>query len=204
MTKFTIAIDIDDCVCNTWEADLNWAYLYAGKNKLKFSAEKLSMKDFRHCEVFKTFDFTSEQTDEFFTEEKAYLMKTTGMFPKYFAAEMINKLKKDGHKIVFLTSRNNAHWGNNAKKYAKKWLKKFKICFDDIVVYGGNKGELCKRENCQILIEDRCENAQAANDCKIKSILLLNEYNQEYKNELNFTATCWAEIYDHIKNLALN
>lgn len=193
-----IAIDIDDCICNTWEADYNWAYLYAKRNQLKVPTKQISMPEYRDIYVFNTFGFTNKQENEFFTTEKDYLMKTTGMYPKYFVKEVINKLVKDGHKIIFLTSRNASHWNNQPEKYVKKWLKKYKIHYNKIVVTNQNKGEFCKQNNCDFLIEDRKDNALKANNLNIKTILLLNESNQSYENELNFTATCWAEIYDYI------
>ena len=201
--KLIIAIDIDDCICNTWEADYNWAYIYAKNNELEIPTKQISMEKYRDVSVFNTFGFTDKQENEVFIKEKKYLMETNGMYPKYFVKEAINKLAKDGHKIIFLTSRDTNHWNNKPEKYAKKWLKKYKIHYDKVVVTSQNKGEFCKQNNCDLLIEDRKNNAFKANSLNIKTILLLNESNQDYENELNFTATCWAEIYDFINKYCI-
>lgn len=128
-------------------------------------------------------------------------MKSTGMYPKYFSESATQILKKNGFEITFLTSRDNKFWKNNARKYAIKWLKKFKFAFNDVVAYGGNKAEFCKQNGFSYLIEDRQETAELANEIGIKSILILNEYNHNYQNANNFTASCWKEICDYlIKN----
>ena len=82
MKKFKIAIDIDDCVCNTWEADMNWAYIYAKNNNIELFSKQVDLKNFRYCEVSKVFKFNEKQTCEFFTNEKKHIMKKIRLIGK--------------------------------------------------------------------------------------------------------------------------
>lgn len=130
-------------------------------------------------------------------------MKHTAMYPFSFVKEVINCLYKNC-TIIILTSRENKYWNNNAYKYAKKWLKKYKIKFDKLFVQKLNKGECCKQNNIDILIEDNLNYVKSANELGIKTILLKKEYKKEYVNKNNNMALNWLHLFDLINETYFN
>ena len=184
--KIKIAIDVDDCICNTFEMDYACAF-HMMKNNLP------KMYDKQYYDVTKTFKM--DNAEIFYLKEKEYIMKNTSMYPKVFAAEVINTLRKRGFEIIFVTARLDKYWNGNAGFYLRKWLKKFDIQYDKIYTAVSDKSEVCLKEKVEYLIEDRWENVQSLNNLGIKSILLKSSYNKTYNNKLNVFAESWLEVY---------
>ena len=198
--KLKIAIDIDDCMCNTVDIDFAYGYYYSKQNNI---FQKAKIYDSTYYYVPTTFGFNDKQTYDFFVNEKKYIMKHTAMYPFSFVKEVINCLYKNCI-IIILTSRENKYWNNNAYKYAKKWLKKYKIKFDKLFVQKLNKGEFCKQNNIDLLIEDNLNYVKSANELGIKTILLKKEYNKEYVNKNNNMALNWLHLFDLINETYFN
>ncbi len=184
--KIKIGIDIDDCVCNTLEMDYACAY-YIMKNNLPKEIDKF------YYDVAKSFKM--ENGDFFYIKEKEYIMKHNSMYPKVFVKEVIRNLRRKGFKIVIITARLDKYWKGNAKLYLKRWLNKFNIQYDDIYTNISNKGEFCKNNKIDCLIEDSCENVKLANKNGIRSILIKTSYNEHYGHKLNEFAESWIEVY---------
>ena len=187
-----LGIDIDDCICNTFEMDKASAIYYAEKNGINLTKE---MKDTLYYHVPSVFGFTDEQELDFFKQEKQFIMKHNYMYPKVFVKEVISKLIEKGFKIYFITSRDNIFWNGNAKKYSKKWLKKFGIKYTALFADVKNKFELCKSLNVDYIIEDNVKFVEAVNKVDIASILIKADYNKDYVNDLNIFAENWLDLY---------
>lgn len=191
-----IAIDIDDTICNTMNCDFNFGYLY--NKSLKINDNKLYIQN--ENIVAKTFGFTDEQEHEFFMQQKKYIMRNNSMYPLFFSPEVINRLGSEGYEIVILTARNSIFWNGNAKKWAKKWLRKNGIKYASLVTDINDKSKYCLENDISLLIEDSVEHISKANIDGIKTIMLSQPYNVNYFHKLNKTASCWAEIYFLITN----
>lgn len=191
-----IIIDIDDCVCNTKDCDFNFGYIY---NKKRNPLDN-NLYEPNHFVMAQIFNFNKDEETKFYLNQKKYVMKKTAMFPNFFAKEVINTLKKEGHEIIFLTSRNSFFWNNNAKKYAKKWLRKFKFKYDKLVTDCEDKEKYCIENNADLLIDDNPAFLEKANQSNISTITFYQDYNKKHSQKLNRTASCWAEIYTMITN----
>lgn len=194
--KIKIAIDIDDCICNTLDTDFTYGYYYAKRNNL-FNEE--IDYDNQYFFVPKTFNMDKNQELDFFQTEKQIIMDNMLMFPFAFAKDVINTLYTQC-EITILSSREDIYWNNKTYQYAKKWLKKYNFKYDKLVVNCLNKGIFCKENNISLLIEDNFNHAQSVNDLGIKTILLKKSYNKNYANNLNKFAFNWLHVFDIINN----
>lgn len=194
--KIKIAIDIDDCICNTLDTDFTYGYYYAKRNNL-FNEE--IDYDNQYFFVPKTFNMDKNQELDFFQTEKQIIMDNMLMFPFAFAKDVINTLYTQC-EITILSSREDIYWNNKTYQYAKKWLKKYNFKYDKLVVNCLNKGIFCKENNISLLIEDNFNHAQSVNDLGIKTILLKKSYNKNYANNLNKFALNWLHVFDIINN----
>lgn len=194
--KIKIAIDIDDCICNTLDTDFTYGYYYAKRNNL-FNEE--IDYDNQYFFVPKTFNMDKNQELDFFQTEKQIIMDNMLMFPFAFAKDVINTLYTQC-EITILSSREDIYWNNKTYQYAKKWLKKYNFKYDKLVVNYLNKGIFCKENNISLLIEDNFNHAQSVNDLGIKTILLKKSYNKNYANNLNKFAINWLHAFDIINN----
>ncbi|MCQ2564330.1 MAG: hypothetical protein MJ152_00475 [Clostridia bacterium] len=189
-----LAIDVDDCMCNTVEMDYACAYNLNKHNK------KLC-KDFDkdYFSVARTFELNKQETFNFFMKEKQYIMKNCSMYPKVFVKEVLHLLRKHGIEIIVTSSRDDIFWNGKAEKHLKAWLKKFKIEYDKIYCYGSiKKEEICKQLNVDYLVEDNVESVTKANKNKIKTFLIKATYNASYKHKLNKFAENWLDLYEQI------
>ena len=190
--KKIIGIDIDDCMCSTLDMDLASALFYANKHNINLPKNADETTDFY---VPRAFNFTKEQEMDYFLKEKKFIMKHCAMYPKIFAKEVINKLKKKNFKIIFITSRDNIFWNGNSYKYAKKWLKKYGIKYDRIFASVKDKSNLCKELNLDYMIEDNPEFVEKLNNNDVKTILIKTPYNKNYSNKNNIFAYDWLHLY---------
>lgn len=196
LDMINIAIDVDDCICNTVEMDYACAYyLYKKYNKVDKEF------DSTYFDVVKTFDFSKDLADKFFMTEKQFIMKHTSMYPKIFAKEVVNKLMEKGFNIYFVSSRLDKYFNGNSTKYLKKWLKKYKIKYTKAICGIPNKVDTLKELNVDLMIEDRVDFVKSMNDANIKTILIKQPYNSHYHNPLNNIAENWLDLYVLLGNM---
>ena len=187
-----IGIDVDDTICNTLELDRAYGIYYAQKNGIQLSKEMLDSQDFY---IPRAYNFTKEQELDFFLKEKNFIMKNTYMFPKVFVKEVLAKLKEKGFKVYLITSRDNIYWNGNAKKYAQKWLRKYKIKYDKVFANIKNKAELCKSLNIEIMVDDNPEFVKQLNENNIKTAIIKQGHNKGYTHKNNIMAESWLDLY---------
>jgi len=190
MKKIKIGIDIDDCICNTLEMDLACAM---------FKYKKYDGIDKSYYDVTSSFDM--KDGDNFYKQEKQFIIKHTSMYPKIFVKEVFEKLKSKNFEIIIITTRDNKFWNGNAYKYAKKWLKKYKIPYDKLFANAFDKNIILQQENIDLLIEDNSLHASNANNIGVKSILIKTSYNHSYSHPLNQFAENWLHVYSILSKI---
>lgn len=110
----------------------------------------------------------------------------------------INMLKDNGHKIVFITRRDNICY-KSPYESTKMWLDRHGFKYDKLIINSYDKVSECKREKVDIFVDDLFRNCVNLNKNKINVIMLLNERNRKYKvDEGIVVAESWREIYDAI------
>lgn len=184
-----IGIDIDDTVMNTFDVIEEAARYFD-----KYFLENKGYQDITKYDFHERFYWTSEEKKAFFNyfrKNKLYLKAK----PKGDALYYLEKLYNEGYEIYFLTRR---------KKDEK--LDILSITKNDLISKGfkftncyiglSKKGEACKSLGIDVFIDDAVIQIEDVNNYGIKTILIDNWYNKEYKG---LRAKNFQEIYNIIR-----
>lgn len=144
------------------------------------------------------YDWTEEEKEEFVKEYFLELSKKANIM--LGAKEVIQKLKKMGHKLIIISSR-----GTETNEMIDIVIDKFKkenIKFDKYFWKEINKLKICKEENIDIMIDDSPSTCKKMADNRIKAIYFrgirgpkLEE--SKYLKEVNN----WGQVYRILKEV---
>lgn len=146
------------------------------------------------------FDWSQKEVDEFYKNNIERIAKKLTTIDG--AKDIIDKLKRDGHKIFIITGRDNGEY-SDPYDMTKEWLKKFDIYYDKLILTNSYKNDehcktaKCKEFNIDIMIDD---SAHICKDCienNITTLLMDTPYN---KKETIQRVYNWNEIYSFITN----
>ena len=143
------------------------------------------------------YDWTKEELEEFRNKYFVQVTKESELMPG--VKEVLELLKNDGHELIIITARGLTIKG--MKEVGEEKLNEFGLKFDKYYWAIENKFEICKKENIDIMIDDKESVCKQTSEKKIKTLyfrdvgrekLEENEYLKEVNN--------WGEIYRIIKN----
>ena len=183
-----IAIDIDNTICNT--------STFFGVMAEDYDRNVLHKNNVIH------YDKVIPRSDDWSKEELSYFIdnyfnKESINIPiREDAVIYINKLKKLGYKIVFITNRGSKE-NDYTDLIVSKYLEKNNIPYDNIITKASDK--YMYLDDCDYFIDDairNCEQAVEKTDTKV--IMLKTNKTENYKNDKIFKASNWKEIYDYI------
>lgn len=179
-----IGIDIDDTITDTYLIVLKHIAEYFNRDY-----KELEAKGYTYDEFFTDSEFVGFEkfVDDNFHKLIPFLK------PKDGAVEVINKLKKDGHEIIIVTARSSAKENQNID-----FLNAHNIPFDKFYEGIKDKGELCKKENVDVLIDDSYKHYKQCEKQNIRAILFDAPYNKKYEECERVTS--WNEVYDILNN----
>ncbi|MCH5166394.1 MAG: hypothetical protein J1F35_00745 [Erysipelotrichales bacterium] len=126
--------------------------------------------------------------------------------PRRFASEVIKKLREDGNEIYVITNRsaNLSYVDDINRKQMEdiviKWLKKYNIAYDKILFTHTNKLDVCKKENIDIMIEDKPLNINKISR-KIPVLCFDALYNENCCGKNIYRVYSWYDIYAKIEKL---
>lgn len=180
-----IAIDIDDTLTNTRENQIKLWKKFIKNNPNPEYTEELpnNINEFDAGEYIGIFWDTYREQLSF---ESTYKKDT---------ANIINKLKEDGHELCIVTSRPDSSY-NNLKERIQKALIKNNIQIDTIHTDAREKGSYCKKHNFDLLIDDNKKQIESAKKHGLQAILF-----NEDKSYNGLQTTTWKELYNIIKEL---
>ena len=187
-----IGIDIDGVLTNIerWQLD------YGGKFFSKFNKSVVDRNGYEIKEIFGV----SDDLDNQFWNEFLYEYVTKEPSRK-FASEVIKKLKEDGNEIYIVTARyltdRNTKEGQEMREIVVKWLEEQNIFYDKIVFTPDDKLETCKKNDIDVMIEDKAENINKISSA-IPVICFHAGYNKECKGQNIYRAYTWYDIYNLI------
>lgn len=192
-----IGIDIDNTITEVQNKLNKAAYDYAIKLGKNIENADNPLEDIKNNKD------TYKKKFQFSYDELKYFLKniqeeiTNKAKPRENAVEVINRLKKDGHKIYIITAR-DSEFHDNPYLLSKNWLDKNNIEYDQIIVNAREKGIVCKNENIYLFIDDQLNNCLDALKEGIKVIRISNEIcNNKDIVDLN----SWTQIYKYIGEL---
>lgn len=190
-----IGLDIDGVIFNT-------------ENEIRVNAELYDLLELKGKGVAhpngvieeERYDWTKQQLDIF---RRTYLIQSSndaGLMPG--AKKVLEKLKKDGHELIIITAR-----GLSVKEMKQTAIDKFKkhgLEFDKYYWEQENKLEACKKENIDIMIDDRATICNLTSKNKIKTLYFRDVNREKLKeNEYLKEVNNWGEIYRYIYNLSM-
>lgn len=143
------------------------------------------------------YDWSAEEVQEYLDR---YLIKTEETSPLMSCAkEVVEKLRKNGHKIYIITSR--GHVSNDEIKATKKALKREKLKFDGIYFSEYDKTNRCKELKIDIMIDDFYNNVINLAKSGIKCLYYHNLVNKPIKHKNVIEVKNWGDIYIKINEI---
>ena len=138
--------------------------------------------------------------NDFMSKKRTHISETCNFMPG--AIEVINLLKKDGHKLIVITARGEEY---QEKSIAQKRFKEEGLEFDKYYWGAHNKSQICKEENIDIMIDDYYKNCKSISKNNIKTLYFREYPNYELEeNEYLKEVHNWGEIYRYIKEIGGN
>ena len=125
---------------------------------------------------------------------------------KVFASEVIQMLKEEKNEIYIITARKNEdEWypktmHGKVESITKRWLKENHISYDKIFFNVQEKGEFCKNNQIDIMIDDDPNNIKKLIG---KTHVIIFDYPYDRNTEFSklTRAYSWYDIYNKIKNM---
>lgn len=176
--KNTIGLDIDGCLNNYHRDLLDFIEL---KYNLKAPSSEYCAVDLLNLSPQEENDFWRE-----FNDVSLSLKVLDG------AIEALNKIR-EYYDIDIITAR-----FYHASKCTEIWLDSNEIRYNNLYFNAGDKLDVCKWKNIEIMIEDNPHNAMILANNNIKVLLIDHLYNREVEHENIIRCKTWNEIWSVI------
>jgi uncharacterized HAD superfamily protein len=188
-----IGLDIDN-VISDFDGGMKPLFLKEDKNKRNTGIINKSLHYMKGM-----LDWSEEEVERFLAsvcEDCAKRLKI-----RRGAREYINKLIAEGHEIVLITYRKEPNF-LNGEKTTKDWLNAKKINYHKLVLSDSpNKTEECKKNNIDIMFDDRAGYVYKMREGGVNCVLVLTKYNLSERKNLPHVGS-WKELYDYIQRLS--
>ncbi|MGN1270143.1 MAG: HAD hydrolase-like protein [Clostridia bacterium] len=198
-----IGIDIDDTISDSFES------VFADSQK--FDIEELGnsgeLKEYgkiAHHNYIETLysHWSDEQTYNFWS--KYFINMLTKAKPKPYVVETLDKLRKEGNKIIIITSRYEVEENSNAvEQYTKQWLVKNNINYDKLIINAQDKSIIAQENNIDLFIDDSIEHCRKMLEKNIKTLLYTSICNQGVDVPELERVYSWVQIYDKYKKIEM-
>ena len=190
-----IGLDIDDTISNTHIVLMKYALKY---NKEHGNKPLLKFNTNNFAEVY---GWTGEEVNDFF--KTYYLEALKEIEPKYNVKEILNKLREEGHEIIFITVRNDRECGgeNEARRITLDWFQKYEIPFDELHVDIQDKKTFCQENNIEVFMDDSIKTISAVKTLGIHTFAAMNCFNLDFHDNEITNIYNWNEFYQKIQEL---
>ena len=182
-----IGIDIDDTITKTYETLIPIVAIKYGMNIDKLFKDKPSYKMLRGI---------LPEYDTFIRENFTGIAKVLPL--KDDVIEVLNQLRKQGHKLIFISARNYQEY-EDPYKLSYEYLKSLNIPFDKLIVNAENKAKECVLENIDLFIDDNALHCKAVKNKGIKVIQMDTIFTENSKNLDR--AYGWQDVYKKIQEM---
>lgn len=182
-----IGIDIDDTITCTYETLLPMIAFNYGMNLNKLLEQKPTYRMLRS---------TLPNYDNFVVNHFSSMAKIVPL--KSGVREVLKRLKDEGHKIIFITSRNSLEY-NDPYKLSYNYLKLNNIPFDKLIVNAKDKAKECVLEGIDLFIDDNTKHCIAVQKNGIPTLQFSNSFVRE-NSKLN-RVNSWDEVYQKVQEM---
>lgn len=194
-----IGIDIDDTTVITVNSMVKYGDRY-DTEVLGREAKKDNLGQIKDRYYMKAlYGWTEEEKFAFF--DMYYKNVLEECIPLPNASEIINKLKAEGHQIVFITARLTNIKDCDTENITKATFEKYNIPYDKLIMNVDNKLEFCKQNGVEVFIEDSYETCKNLQENGIKAYLMTTNMNRNINDNNIERITSWDEVYDKISKL---
>lgn len=122
--------------------------------------------------------------------------------PRFFVAEVMQKLHDDGHYLIVCTGRTGSlredERGHRIRETTENWLRKNGIYYDELMFTGFPKIDYVRGKHCDLFVEDAPFTVDTMS-LEIPVLLFDNPYNQDYTRENVTRVYSWYDIYRYVK-----
>lgn len=194
-----IGIDIDDTTFLTVKAMLKYADIFEEERQGKtISRDTFGLIKNRYY-LQALYGWDDKTKFAFFEKYYKNILEECTILPD--ADKIIQKLKKEGHTIHFITARLMNIKDCDTETITKKSLKDFNIPYDSLDLHISDKLSFCKENGIHVLIEDSYETCKQLSDNGIKSILMTTKMNENIETNEIVRVNNWNEIYEEIEKI---
>ena len=191
-----IGIDIDDTISETFETLLPYSQKYTIEDLKRKSVINLSGDFLNHFYIVYVNGWNEQEAITFWEKYYAEILRKLNI--KKFAAESINKLKQQGHKIYIITARWDMR-ADNVRGITEQWLKDNNVEYDELITNASDKIKIAKEKAIDIFIDDSFNNCKSIADGTDAKVYLMNTKINEKLNAENIKRVySWPEIYNLI------
>ncbi len=138
--------DLDDTLCDTDGYSEEYISNFFITHNLPY---KQIVKDVRFAEA--KFDWDFETANKWYKEFGDEMMLHFPTKPN--VTEVLNKLHKQGHKIVIATAR-ATDWHTKPEQITLQWLKNNHLPYDKVYIGRIDKEKICEEENADFFVDD--------------------------------------------------
>lgn len=197
-----IGIDIDDTISETFETLLPYSQKFTIEDLKRKSDINLRGDLSNHFYIVYLNGWNEKEANIFWEKYYAEILRQVNI--KKFAAEVISKLKQEGHKIYLITARWEMR-ADNVKEMTQKWLKDNNVQYDELIINAENKLEIAREKNIDIFVDDSFKNCKSIVDgTSIKVYLMNTKMNEMLNDEKIERVYSWPQIYNLISGGAHN
>lgn len=188
-----IGLDIDDTISYTNRVLMKYAHIY---NKEHGNRPLLKENTNNFSEVY---GWNDDEVYKFF--RTYYLTALEELEPKENVKEVLIKLRKEGHKIILITVRNDKECAGEGEAFriTSEWLKEYDIPYDELNLAVFDKKAFCEEHKIDVFIDDSEKNDRAVSELGIKTFMAINNFNKDFKDEKIENIYNMDEFYEKIE-----
>jgi len=182
-----IGIDIDDTITCTYETLLPMIAIKYGMNTDKLIKQK---------PTYRMLHSILPNYDKFCIENYSTMAKIVPL--RKDVIDVLTRLKQQGHKIIFITARNNIEY-SDPYKLSYEYLKVNGIPFDKLIVNTADKAKECILQDIDLYIDDNTRNCKAVKNKGITTLQFGTSFTQKIKGIDRVNS--WEEVYYKVQEM---
>ena len=191
-----IGIDIDDTISETYETLLPYSQKYTIEDLKRKSNISLSGDLSNHLYLVYLNGWNEQEAVDFWEKYYAEILRKVNI--KKFAAEIIRRLREEGHKVYLITARWDMR-ADNVKEITEKWLEENKVEYDELITNASDKLKIVQEKNIDIFVDDSFSNCKSIADATNVKVYLMNTRVNESLNDDSIERVySWPEVYSLI------
>ena len=185
-----IGIDIDDTITNTYETLIPMIAIKYGMNLNKILEFKPNYKMF--------YNMIPELEKDKKTRMDIFTSMAKIVPLKEEVLDVLNRLREEGHKIIFITARNTAEYGD-PYKISYDYLVSNNVPFDGLYANVTDKASKCILEGIDLFIDDNTMNCKAVKRRGVPTLQFDSCFTKEIKDLQRVKS--WEEVYRIVKEM---